>query len=311
MSEFENCSCPVCHGEASELHLRVADRFALAQGPAFSLQRCRACGMVYLNPRPTEATSSRYYQHEAYLPFASLAGRQTGTQKVYDFLRRLNLNWKRRLITRLKTGGALLDVGCGTGEFLACMRAAGWQVAGLEREANAAHWGRQQFQLDIQVGSVSDLQPGRYDVITLWHVLEHLYSPPKALQRLRANLADTGALIIAVPNLASVDAGIYGADWIALDTPRHVNHFTPATLTRLARACGLQVRALRQLPLDAFFNAVMSEQLQRQTAHAGAALLPLRLLRAGAVAAASLLAGSRLSPFACQGATLVAILQKT
>ncbi len=310
MSEFEHCGCPVCQSDAPDLYLRVADRFALAQGPVYCLQRCRACGMVYLNPRPVEADSSHYYQHQAYLPFASLTSRPTVTQRVYNFFRRRNLNWKRRLIARLQPRGALLDVGCGTGEFLAVMRAAGWQVRGLERDANAAHWGREQLQLDIQVGSVSDLQQGSYDVITLWHVLEHFYSPQTALQRLRENLADKGALIIAVPNLASVDAGIYGADWIALDTPRHVNHFAPATLTRLARACGLHVRALRQLPLDAFFNTVMSEQLQAQTSPGGYWLLPLRWLRAAVVAAVSLLAGSQFSPCPARGATLVAILKK-
>ncbi|MDZ7269197.1 MAG: class I SAM-dependent methyltransferase [candidate division KSB1 bacterium] len=287
----------------------MADRFALADGPVYRLQRCRDCGMVYLNPRPTEAASGRFYQHEAYLPFASLARRPTALQKLYDGLRRCNLNWKRRLVARLKSGGALLDVGCGTGEFLACMRAAGWRVTGLERDARAANWGRRQFELDIHVGSVADLPPGRFDLITLWHVLEHLYAPRAVLQRLREYLADEGVLILAVPNLASLDAAVYGADWIALDTPRHVNHFTPATLTRLAHACGFAVRELRQLPLDAFFNTLMSEQLQRQTGRRRAARLPLRLLRAGGVTAASLFAGSRISPFSCKGATLVAILQ--
>jgi len=266
--------------------------------------------MVYLNPRPVEADSSDYYQHQAYLPFASLASRPSATQRVYNFFRRRNLNWKRRLIARLQPRGALLDVGCGTGEFLAVMRAAGWQVAGLERDANAANWGRQHLQLEIHIGSVSDLPPGQYDVITLWHVLEHLYSPYDALQRLCHHLKEQGVLIIAVPNLASVDASLYGADWVALDTPRHLNHFTSETLVRLVRACGLAVHTLRQLPFDAFFNTVMSEHLQAQTSPGGYWLLPLRWLRAAVVAAVSLLAGSQFSPCPARGATLVAILKK-
>lgn len=268
--------------------------------------------MIYLNPRPAEAVSGRYYRHEAYLPFASLAARQTATQKLYGSLRRVNLNWKRRLISRFCAPGTLLDVGCGTGEFLAFMRACGWQVCGLERDGAAADWGRRKFQLEIETGSVQDLKEGSpCDAITLWHVLEHLYAPKAALQHLRNRLADSGILIIAVPHVAGVDAAFYGKHWIALDVPRHVNHFTLPALRHLAEACGYKLRTCRQLPLDAFFNTVMSEQLQAQATKSGSWLLPLRLARAAALTTASLFAGSRLCPFGFRGATLVAVLEKS
>ncbi len=292
--------------------MRVADRFALAEGPAYDLQRCRVCGMIYLNPRPAEANSGRYYQHEAYLPFASLAARPTATQKLYDYLRQINLRWKRRVLSHFCARGMLLDVGCGTGEFLAFMRASGWQVRGLERDPAAADWGRRHFQLEIETGSVQDLKTeSPCDVITLWHVLEHLYSPKAALQHLRNQLAEHGLLIIAAPHVESVDAAVYGRDWIALDVPRHVNHFTLPALQRLAETCGFRLRACRQLPLDAFFNAMMSEQLQAQARKSRSWFLPLRVVRAAAVSAASLVAGSRFFPGRFRGATLVAVLQKT
>lgn len=292
--------------------MRVADRFALAEGPSYDLQRCRGCGMIYLNPRPTEAVSARYYQHEAYLPFASLAARPTATQKLYDYLRQINLRWKRRLLSRFCARGTLLDVGCGTGEFLAFMRASGWQVRGLERDPAAADWGRRNFQLDIETGSVQDLKAGSpSDVITLWHVLEHLYSPNAALLHLRDQLAENGQLIIAAPHIESFDARVYGSDWIALDVPRHVNHFTLPALRRLAEACGYHVRACRQLPLDAFFNVLMSEQLQARARKSPPGLLPLRFVRAAAISAAALFAGSRIFPGRFRGATLVAVLRKT
>lgn len=292
--------------------MRVADRFALAEGPSYDLQRCRVCGMIYLNPRPAEAMSGRYYQHEAYLPFASLAARPTATQKLYDYLRQINLRWKRRLLSRFCARGALLDVGCGTGEFLAFMRASGWQVRGLERDPAAADWGRRNFQLDIETGSVQDLKAGSpSDVITLWHVLEHLYSPKAALLHLRDQLTEGGQLIIAAPHIESFDARVYGSDWIALDVPRHVNHFTLPALQRLAETCGFHLLACRQLPLDAFFNAMMSEQLQAQARKSRSWFLPLRFACAGAVAATSLIAGSRFFPGRFRGATLVVVLQKT
>lgn len=312
MSDFEHCACPVCAEDAGEFYLRVADRFALAEGPAYDLQRCRICGMIYLNPRPAEAMSGRYYQHEAYLPFASLAARPTATQKLYDSLRQINLRWKRRLLSHFSSRGVLLDVGCGTGEFLAFMRASGWQVRGLERDPAAADWGRRNFQLDIATGSVQDLKTGSpCDVITLWHVLEHLYSPQAALLHLRDQLAENGVLIIAAPHIESLDARVYGRDWIALDVPRHVNHFTLPALRRLAEACGYHVRACRQLPLDAFFNVLMSEQLQARAIKSPPGLLPLRFVRAAAISAAALFAGSRIFPGRFRGATLVAVLRKT
>lgn len=270
--------------------------------------------MIYLNPRPREEDSGRYYQHEEYLPFASVATPRSLLDKLYALLRRVNLRWKKKLLARFHQADALLDVGCGTGEFLAFMREAGWQVRGLERDANAAEWGRAHLQLPIQTGSVGDLQsePQRFSAITMWHVLEHVYDPHAALGLFAKLLREDGVLIIAVPNIASFDAKFYREHWIALDAPRHVNHFTLEALTQLAQANGLALRHWQQLPLDAFFNTLMSERLQAASRHSPIWLMPLRLVRAGALALASLFAGSRL-PFASakRGATLVTVFKKS
>jgi 2-polyprenyl-3-methyl-5-hydroxy-6-metoxy-1,4-benzoquinol methylase len=270
--------------------------------------------MIYLNPRPSEKDSGRYYRHAEYLPFSSAANARSLTEKLYAALRRVNLRWKKKLVTRFHQSGALLDVGCGTGEFLAYMREAGWRVSGIERDAVAAEWGRSRLQLPIQTGSVDDLhdERTRFDVITMWHVLEHVYDPRAALHLLAKLLHDDGVLILAVPNIAGLDAKLYREHWIALDAPRHVNHFSPATLARCAAAHELALHAWRQLPLDAFFNALMSERLQAACKRFPVWLMPFRLLRAGFLALASLLAGSRfLSASAQKGATIVAVFKKT
>jgi len=269
--------------------------------------------MIYLNPRPREVDSGRYYQHAEYLPFSSTAAPRSLIEKLYAALRRVNLRWKKNLLARFHAAGDLLDVGCGTGEFLAVMRAAGWQVRGLERDAAAAEWGRGQLQLSIQTGSVLDVRSEavQYAVITMWHVLEHVYHPHEALRHLARLLQEDGVLIIAVPNIASVDAKFYRRHWIALDVPRHVNHFSLSTLARCAAAHGLALHWARQLPLDAFFNTLMSERLLASCHKAPAWLLPFRLLRAGLIALVSLLAGSHsLFASAQKGATLVAVFKK-
>lgn len=313
MSQLEYCPCPLCYSHQAENYLLAPDRFALAEEETYSLQRCLQCGMIYLNPRPREEESGRFYQHAEYLPFASTTGAQSLTEKLYAALRRLNLRWKRNLLSRFHHGGALLDVGCGTGEFLAFMHEAGWQVRGLERDAHAAEYGREHLGLAIQTGSVNDLpnEAQRYAVITMWHVLEHIYDFHAALKLLASRLQDDGVLIVAVPNIASFDAKFYREHWIALDAPRHVNHFSLTTLASAAAAHQLHLLWWQQLPLDAFFNAMMSERLQAVRHHCSSLLLPFRLLRAGCVACASLLAGSR-TPFgsAQSGATIVAVLRK-
>jgi 2-polyprenyl-3-methyl-5-hydroxy-6-metoxy-1,4-benzoquinol methylase len=279
--------------------------------------------MVYLNPRPREADSGRFYEHAEYLPFASLSSNRSLLARLYDLLRRANLNWKRRVVTKFWQSVKgdlppatcnLLDVGCGTGEFLATMKAAGLQVEGLERDERAAAWAREHHQIAVSAGSVEQLSEStrQYDVITLWHVLEHLYDPGRALEIIAQRLRENGMLLIAVPNIAGIDARIYKSNWVALDAPRHVNHFSLDTLARLGSKHGLTLRWWRQLPLDAFFNALMSEKLAAQRRSGRWFLWPLRLVRAPLVALASLIGGSH-TPFsyAAYGASLVCFFEKS
>jgi SAM-dependent methyltransferase len=212
----------------------------------------------------------------------------------------------------------LLDVGCGTGEFLAAMKAEGWEVEGLERDERAAAWAREHCHLQVASGSVEQLATldQQFDVITMWHVLEHLYSPGRALEILADHLRQDGWLLIAVPNISGIDARVYGANWVALDAPRHLNHFSLETLARLGSKHGLTLRWWRQLPLDAFFNTLMSERLAakrrpRQWLRPYGFLWPLRLLRAVVVACVSLIGGCH-TPFsyAAYGASLVCFFEK-
>lgn len=333
VTDFDSTSCPLCGATGADLFCEAPDRFVPRAGPLYKIQRCRQCSMVYLNPRPAEKDSGRFYEHADYLPFASLAPNRSLTARLYGLLRRANLRWKRRVIgdflqsmdAQVENGhlqsahDRLLDVGCGTGEFLAEMKAAGWQVEGLERDERAVTWARQHHQIAVTTGGVELLAAStqQYDLITLWHVLEHLYDPGQALATLVRLLRDRGWLLVAVPNIAGVDARVYKSNWVALDAPRHVNHFSLETLTRLGSKHGLTMRWWRQLPLDAFFNTLMSEKLaahrvRKNWLRSSELLWPLRLLRAFGVACASCLGGSH-TPFsyAAYGASLVCFFEKS
>jgi 2-polyprenyl-3-methyl-5-hydroxy-6-metoxy-1,4-benzoquinol methylase len=313
LTHLEHCPCPLCRGNTPDLYLRAPDRFDLAGGEIYQLQRCRQWGMIYLNPRPTETASARFYQNESYLPFASANAPRTMLVRVYDLLRRYNLRWKRKLLSRFCATGSLLDAGCGTGEFMDEMRRVGWKVHGLERDAAASAWAREHLHLPVDTGSLQDLESMHFsfDAVTLWHVLEHLYDPRTALELLHRRLNEQGVLVVAVPNAAALDAKIYRQNWIALDAPRHVNHFTIETLAGCAQLAGFALRWRQQLPLDAFFNTLMSEKLVAEIKRAGEWEWPFRLLRAGVVACLSLLGGSP-NPFSThfRGATIVAVFQK-
>jgi 2-polyprenyl-3-methyl-5-hydroxy-6-metoxy-1,4-benzoquinol methylase len=326
MSDFEPAACPFCSGERSELFYEAPDRFAPRAGPAYKIHRCLQCNMIYLNPRPVEEKSGQFYEHADYLPFASIASSPSLFARIYELVRRANLRWKRRIVTEFlqrNTGqrtpsneqqATLLDVGCGTGEFLVEMKTAGWQVEGLERDERAARWATEHYQIPATVGRVEQLADStqQYDLITMWHVLEHLYHPGAALEILARRLRKGGCLLIAVPNIAGVDARVYKSNWVALDAPRHVNHFSLETLGRLTSKHGLTLRWWRQLPLDNFFNALMSEKLTAQRGKGRFYLWPLRLLRAFGVACASYLGGSH-TPFsyASYGASLVCFFERS
>jgi 2-polyprenyl-3-methyl-5-hydroxy-6-metoxy-1,4-benzoquinol methylase len=335
---LQRATCPLCGAEKAETYAEAPDRFLPKSGQLYLLRRCVQCNMIYLNPRPSEADSGRFYEHAEYLPFASLTPNRSLTARLYDLLRRVNLSWKRRMTIdfwqrnrQVASGKSasnqpvnlqtchLLDIGCGTGEFLAVMKATGLQVEGLERDERAAAWAREHHQIPVAAGSVEQLAAStqQYDVITLWHVLEHLYNPGRALEIIAQRLRENGVLLIAVPNIAGMDARIYKSNWVALDAPRHVNHFSLDTLARLGSKHGLTLRWWRQLPLDAFFNALMSEKLAaqrrpRRWLRPSGFMWPLRLVRALLAALASLIGGSH-TPFsyAAYGASLVCFFEKS
>ncbi|MCG8604112.1 class I SAM-dependent methyltransferase, partial [bacterium] len=206
----------------------------------------------------------------------------------------------------------LLDIGCGTGEFLLEMQSHGWQTRGIEKDAQAAEFAQKIYRLDVTSGDIEAKKHLKksYDIVTLWHVLEHLHDPWEALQTVRQILKDDGYVLIAVPNIGSTDARFYRQNWVALDAPRHLYHFTPQTLARLLQRAGFKLVKTRQMPLDAFYNSLMSElvylnQSGRKLFLAG------YLLRAKLLALSSIARSTRLrNPERRQGSSVLYYVKK-
>ena len=145
--------------------------------------------------------------------------------------------------------GALLDVGAGRGRFVASARAAGWSAEGIEPSARGVSAARDVYGVELARASLAEAA-GSYDAVSLWHVLEHLDDPDEAIARVRSLVAPSGALLIGVPNLASVQARIGGDRWFHLDLPRHRTHFTPAGLRALLARHGFVVERERHTLLE-------------------------------------------------------------
>jgi len=238
----------------------------------FAIQQCQACGFQFTNPRPDAAHIGKYYESDAYVSHNS--GAQGLVNQVYKVARYFTVRRKVALITKLNGGrvGQLLDYGCGTGHFLAGAKKAGWQVTGLEPSDRARQEATERVGQPIaQPGALGTLPAGTFDVITLWHVLEHVHTLNETLDQLIAALRPQGKLLIAVPNVDSLDAQHYRQDWAAYDVPRHLYHFAPATMRELLARHGLIISQKLPLPLDAYYVSMLSER-HRTVGPAGGAV---------------------------------------
>jgi len=250
--------CPLCQSPAIAKERAVKDHSITKE--TFDLFRCAACDFLFTQDPPTPETAGRYYKGEEYI---SHSDSQEGlVNKLYHRAREFMLGQKHRLVSRVSAQKRLLDYGSGTGYFPDFMQRKGYSVRGIEIDAEARAYGNEKFGIDVHAPEAlfDLLQPNSFDVITLWHVLEHLYEPKKYLSRFHELLAKDGKLIIAVPNHTSKDARAYASDWAAYDVPRHLWHFSPATMRKMVGQSGFRVVETRHMPLDPFYVSIMSQK---------------------------------------------------
>ena len=178
---------------------------------------------------------------------------------LYVWARGFMLTYKHALLKKhLKPNGRLLDIGCGTGSFLAFMKKKGCKVSGIESNAKARNICLEN-NIEVQA-TETELPPESFDTISLWHVLEHLPNPENSINTYRDLLKPTGLLVVAVPNFESHDRNHYQQDWAALDVPRHLWHFTAKGLIKTAQGIGFDLIKKRALGLDVFYVCYLSEK---------------------------------------------------
>ncbi|MBN2633854.1 MAG: class I SAM-dependent methyltransferase [Bacteroidales bacterium] len=252
-------TCPLCNSEKIGSWIQTND-FFLSREP-FTLFICSDCGLVFTQDHPDEGSSGRYYESNDYISHNEKA--KGFISSVYRLARKFMLRSKRKMITRL-TGlrrGDLLDIGSGTGHFLFEMQRKGWKVKGIEINESARAFSVNTHNLEvISPQNIVSLPDSSFDCITLWHVLEHFHYPKAFFSEIQRLLKSTGKCVIALPNCSSFDSDHYKKFWAALDVPRHIWHFSPASFNIFARNSGFQIKAIRRLPLDVFYISILSEK---------------------------------------------------
>ena len=227
----------------------------------FVIQTCEICGFRLTNPRPDADSIGSYYKSEDYVSHNDEGNGLIN--RAYRLVRNYTLRSKLNLINTLNNGqGRILDVGCGTGAFLESCQQGGWQVTGMEPDNDARGIAQKKLGAEIKpnLSAVTNSQP--FDIITLWHVLEHIPNLNETIEQLHQLLASTGTLLIAVPNSASYDAKYFNEFWAAYDVPRHLHHFTPLTIKPLFHKHGFTVTDQQPMVFDAFYIAMLSTRYQ-------------------------------------------------
>lgn len=257
MEELRNC--PVCQNNTFTEYLNVQD-FTVSQ-EKFSIQACKKCGFKFTNPRPDLTQIGDYYKAESYISHTNTS--KGLISKLYHSVRKYTLKGKLNLINRLiPKKGKLLDVGCGTGMFLNVCRENGWTVNGIEPDNGARQIAEQINEAAIKTEVLTSFKNETFDVITMWHVLEHVHLLNETVDWLKERLSNSGYLIIAVPNHESKDAEIYQEYWAAYDVPRHLYHFSQKSIKQLFEQKGFSLKETLPMKFDSFYVSMLSTKYQ-------------------------------------------------
>jgi 2-polyprenyl-3-methyl-5-hydroxy-6-metoxy-1,4-benzoquinol methylase len=249
--------CPICDSDKKSLLLTCIDNTVSKK--AFELQECGTCGFVYTSPRPQNSDLGKFYESDEYISHSNT--KKGIVSRLYQSVRNRTLRQKLELINSRQKKGALLDIGCGTGEFANVMKLDGWNVRGIEPGDNAREMAKKNFGLDVQPEeAIANIPAGSMDVITMWHVLEHVPDLQGRIQELKSMLKQDGLLIIAVPNRNSHDAAHYGKHWAAYDVPRHLWHFRPQDIRALVTPHGFEVKEVLPMRFDSYYVSMLSEK---------------------------------------------------
>jgi SAM-dependent methyltransferase len=222
--------CVICGQAGGQELLRAPDRLH-GRPEKYTLVRCPDCSLVWLSHPPKPEEMDLHYT-DAYHKLISAAGENSARR------------WHDRLQTvrQHKQSGTMLDLGCSSGGFLGFFRGDPWMLYGIEMSADCARRAEERTGADVFVGDILDapFRSQSFDVITCFDVLEHLYEPRRVLEKVGEWLKPGGIFYVQVPNIDSAEARVFGTYWHGLELPRHLFHYSPTSLRKLAKATGFR-----------------------------------------------------------------------
>jgi len=223
----------------------------------FDLYHDEALDMLITFPQPSLENLGKYYESVDYISHTD--SKRSLFEKAYHFIKSIALKNKLELINSLQPNkGRILDIGAGTGDFLSVAKQNGWQTIGVEPSEKA-----KAIAINKGVSFVkqtSELENNSFDVISMWHVLEHVPNLDTQIKELKRLLKPNGTLIIAVPNFKSFDAKHYGKFWAAYDVPIHFWHFSKTAIKLLFEKEGMKLKKVLPMKFDSFYVALLSEK---------------------------------------------------
>ncbi len=240
----------------------------------FSILQDKKAELLITSPQPSGENLNKYYESADYISHTD--SKNTLIDQIYQWVKKSALKSKVNLIDRLAPEkGNLMDIGCGTGDFLVACQKNGWRVTGIEPNEKARKLGLEKLESrsgqntyggifqdikDYLYTLEKDNDEKKFDVITLWHVLEHVPDIENYARELHSLLTENGTLVVAVPNYKSYDAKIYGKFWAAYDVPRHLWHFSKRSISLLFSQVEMEIIEIKPMKWDAFYVSLLSEK---------------------------------------------------
>lgn len=244
-----------------DLQLYLACKDHTVSRETFSLYLDANIDLLVTMPRPSDAALPSYYESEEYISHTD--SKRTLMDRVYQAVKKFSLKKKLKLINTMQPPkGNILDIGCGTGDLLAFCEKDSWNTFGVEPNEKALALAKAKVKVSENiVNDLRALEEGkRYDVITMWHVLEHVPNLVEYIENLKRLLTPGGCLIVAVPNYNSFDAKHYKEFWAAYDVPRHLWHFSQKSIGELFSKNGFEVVGTKPMIFDSFYVSLLSEK---------------------------------------------------
>lgn len=256
--------CPVCQN--TEIKELFTCKDYVASGEHFTIVACKNCSLQFTSPRPTEEEIGKYYQSNNYISHAGSDKSELGvTYKIYDWVRNYSIGSKLKLIKKFHTNGNLLDLGCGLGYFLDGVKKDNtFEGTGADISTDAIEYVDKTFGIKVlEEAKLAEISDAHFDIITQWHVMEHVHRLDERMKLLKRILKEDGTMFIAVPISNSFDSSYYKQYWDGYDVPRHLYHFTAKSMQILMEKHRFKIIQQKSMPFDAPYISMRSEYHQK------------------------------------------------